>query len=67
MSLAKQYRLRPAVDGEIEILDAFWNLSDEVQNHPAVPPMLVISDLLLSRDPRDKEAARWLQKEFDWR
>jgi hypothetical protein len=65
----KQYRLRPAVNGEIEILDAFWNMTDD-QDSPtvkslSVPPLLAISDLLLSRNPRDKEAAQWLRTEFD--
>lgn len=62
--LVKRFRLRPAIDGEIEILDAFWNLPDEIQKGAAVPQMLAVSDLLLSRDPRDREAAHWLQQEF---
>jgi hypothetical protein len=62
-SLVAKARMRPDPNGEIEILDAFWDLPPD-QTHPdVVPRVLAYADLLASLDPRNIEVARMLHQE----
>ena len=60
-------RLRPDPQGEIEILDVFWNTTG-VQPAPAnadcAPPLVVIADLMASFDARNMEAAGLIRERY---
>jgi hypothetical protein len=53
-------RLIPDPKGDVEILDAFWNLDDANLMPETVPPLLVYADLLASNDPRNLETAKMI-------
>lgn len=66
-SLVKHHRLRADHAGSIEILDAFW-LFDEKKDTfepPIAPRLLVLADLLSSREPRNLEVAALLRNEIE--
>lgn len=55
--IVKRHRLRRANDGNLEIVQAFWNLG-LVENHAErVPLHLVYADLTMTLDPRNLEVA----------
>jgi hypothetical protein len=53
-------KLRAAMDGEIEILEAFWDFPPDQAMPDIVPPLLVYADLLATMDPRNFEIARMI-------
>ena len=56
--LAKAMKARPAADGQIEVLGAFWTGDACPGGAPGlVDPMLIYADLVCSSDPRSREAA----------
>ena len=57
--LAAKFRLRPDPQGDIEILQRFWNFPNP-EGYPAnlVPAMLIYADLIASGDPRNLDIAR---------
>ncbi len=57
--LAARFRLRPDPQGDIEILQRFWNFPNP-EGYPAdlVPAMLIYADLIASGDPRNLDIAR---------
>ena len=59
--LAATLRLRPDPQGDIEILDRFWDFPNP-QDYPQdlVPPLLVYADLAASGDPRNADIARMI-------
>lgn len=59
--LAAALRLRPDPQGDIEILDHFWDFPNP-QDYPQdlVPPLLVYADLTASGDPRNADIARMI-------
>lgn len=63
-TLVKQHRLRAAPQGNIEILDAFWNLEPEETQPDLVPPILVYADLMATLDPRDLEVAKRIREQY---
>lgn len=56
--LVTENKLRGAPDGEIEILETFWNFSKDNAILDAVSPLLVYADLVATMDPRNFEIAR---------
>jgi hypothetical protein len=54
-------RLRPDVNGEIEILETFWQPDEARPPDNTVPPLLVYADLMASTDPRNIEAAQLIR------
>ena len=52
------------MDGEIEILDAFWNFDDNQPMTPTVPPLLAYADLIATLDPRNLEAAKLIHDRY---
>jgi len=50
-------RLRKDPDGNIEILEKFWNTDDKTASGELVHPLLVYADLVASGDPRNAEVA----------
>ena len=62
-ALAKQHRIRPDPDGEIEILEKFWHWRPETT--PGIAPaLLVYSELLAILDPRAQETADMIKERF---
>lgn len=61
--LIARARLRPDPTGDIEVLDAFWNLPTPADDPDVVPPLLAYADLLQSLDPRNIEVAQRLYRE----
>lgn len=60
-SLVARHRLRPHPDGEVEVLDAFWNLPRNPTHPQVAPPVLVYADLLASLDSRSLAVARTIR------
>lgn len=58
--LVAENKLRGAPDGEIEILEAFWDFPPDEAIPDTVPPLLVYADLLATMDPRNFEVARMI-------
>lgn len=58
--LIAEQRLRPDPNGDIEILDAFWNLPPDTDHPDIVPPLLTYADLIATLDPRNLELARMI-------
>lgn len=55
-------RLRADPQGDIEILDTFWNLPAGGDNTDVVPPILVYADLIATLDPRNLEVAGMIRE-----
>lgn len=60
-SLITRYHLRPQSNGEVEVLDAFWNLPHSLTHPQIAPPALVYADLLASLDPRSLTVAKTIR------
>lgn len=56
-------RMRADEKGNVEILDAFWNLDPDKNFPDVVPPVLVYADLLATHDGRNAEAARMIYEQ----
>ncbi|MFA7290972.1 MAG: type IV toxin-antitoxin system AbiEi family antitoxin [Rhodocyclaceae bacterium] len=62
--LVAENRLRPDTQGDIEILDAFWDFDDERPMAQTVPPLLAYADLAATLDPRNLEAAKLIHDQY---
>lgn len=60
--LVKKYRLKPDPDGNIEILEQFWQA--ERNKVSIAPPLLVYAELLALMDPRTDEAANIIKEQY---
>ncbi|MET1115955.1 MAG: type IV toxin-antitoxin system AbiEi family antitoxin [Comamonas sp.] len=58
-----EHRLRPEPQGNVEVLDAFWN-SPSRSDSLIAPTLLVYADLMGSPDGRSREVAAMLWKEL---
>jgi hypothetical protein len=57
--LIAEYKLRADINGDVEMLDIFWN--DLIRApEDVVPPILVYADLIATTDGRNLEAARMI-------
>lgn len=57
-------RLRADANGDVQILDVFWN-PDRIPHAPdLVPPILAYADLMTTTEGRDWEAARLVYDEY---
>lgn len=61
--LVKQHRLKPDADGNIEILEEFWQTQASTELLLA-PPLLVYAELLALMDPRTDEAANLIKEKY---
>jgi hypothetical protein len=57
-------RLRADAQGEIEILDAFWNLTVNTDHPDVIPPILAYADLIATLDPRNIEVAKLIREQY---
>lgn len=62
--LVAENRLRPDREGDIEILDAFWDFGDQPPRAQTVPPLLACADLIATLDPRNLEAAKLMYDRY---
>jgi hypothetical protein len=58
------HRLRADPNGNIEILDAFWQLPKPENEPDVVPPILAYADLVATNDTRNIEAAQLLRERY---
>lgn len=61
--MVRRHQLRADPDGQIEILDTFWNFPGAAKQPDLVPPLLVYADLLATLDPRNLEIAKRIREE----
>lgn len=62
--MVAEYKLRADLQGDIEILDAFWDFADEKPMPETVPPLLAYADLIATLDPRNLEAAKLIHERY---
>jgi hypothetical protein len=62
-ALVREHRLRADLEGDVEILDAFWTLPAQDAPPDVVPPLLVYADLMATLDPRNLEVARRIREQ----
>ena len=58
--LVTKHRLRADPQGDVELLDTFWDVPADAEHPDVVPPILVYADLVATHDPRNLDAARLL-------
>jgi hypothetical protein len=58
--LIVENRLVPDPNGDIELLEAFWDFDDADFLPEVVPTLLVYADLIASNDPRNLETAKMI-------
>lgn len=51
-------KLRKDPNGDIEILNTFWDVDDDINRNDIVNPILIYADLMASGDPRNIETAQ---------
>lgn len=57
-------RLRADPNGDIEVLEAFWDFPADPTRPDVVPPMLVYADLVATLDPRNLETAKLIRTRY---
>lgn len=62
--MVAEHKLRADLQGDIEILDAFWDFEDEKPMPETVPPLLAYADLIATLDPRNLEAAKLIHERY---
>lgn len=60
--LIKELRLRPDPNGALEVREKFWAFEWQERDRGIVPLLLVYTDLMLSSDPRDHNAAEKIKE-----
>jgi hypothetical protein len=56
--------MRLDLNGNTELLQAFWNLPENPAHPDLVPPLLAYADLVATQDGRNLETARLLYEQF---
>jgi hypothetical protein len=62
--MVAEHKLRADLQGDIEILDAFWDFKDEKPMPETVQPLLAYADLMATLDPRNLEAAKLIHERY---
>jgi hypothetical protein len=62
--LISPLRLRANPEGNVEVLEAFWNFESHLTYPDLVPPVLAYADLLATHDGRNVEAAELIYEQF---
>jgi hypothetical protein len=62
--LVAEHKLRADLQGDIGILDAFWDFKDENPLPETVPPLLAYADLIATLEPRNLEAAKIIYERY---
>jgi len=58
LKLIADFKLRADLNGDLEILDAFWDPKILAEEGDIVPPLLAYADLMATTDGRNLEAAK---------
>ena len=58
LKLIADFKLRVDLNGDLEILDAFWDPKILAEEGDIVPPLLAYADLMATTDGRNMEAAK---------
>jgi hypothetical protein len=61
--LIAEFRLRADVNGDTEILDAFWDHNLTAETRDVVPPILAYADLMTTANARNLEAAKLIYEQ----
>jgi hypothetical protein len=61
--IIKTWRLLPDKNGELEILEPFWNITTGVDNK-TVPPLMAYAELATSLDGRNRETAERIKQQY---
>ena len=61
--LIAEFRLRADVNGDIEMLDAFWDQNLITGTRDVVPPILAYADLMTTTNARNLEAAKLIYEQ----
>lgn len=61
--LMTEFRLRADLNGDLEILNAFWDPTLIARTADVVPPTLAYADLMTTTDARNLEAARLIYEQ----
>ncbi len=63
--LIKNYKLTPQDDGEVEVLEMFWdNEKTDTKNKKCAPPLLIYADLIITGGKRNLETAKKIYDEY---
>lgn len=67
--LILEQRLRPDMNGDVEVLEAFWDVAEEAawqEGYPndTVPPLLAYADLMATTDSRNLDTARMIYDRY---
>src|SRR5215472_799439 len=62
--LMTEFRLRADVNGDVDILNAFWDQTLITGTADVVPPILAYADLMATTDARNLEAARLIYEQY---
>ncbi len=58
------HRLLADANGDVEVLDTFWNFPADPATPDLAPPILVYADLIATLDPRNMEAAKLVREQY---
>jgi hypothetical protein len=61
VDLIRKYKLQPKKEGELEVIELFWN---KEFNQKTAPPYLIYTELILEGGKRNKETAEMIYNEF---
>jgi hypothetical protein len=61
--VVQRHRLRADPEGDVEILDKFWNFPAG-ERPDLVPPLLIYADLVATLDPRNLQIAKQIRNEY---
>jgi hypothetical protein len=63
-ALVIKNKLRADPEGEVEVVEAFWDLPPHEGPADTVPPLLIYADLMATMDPRNFETAQLLYRKL---
>jgi len=63
--IMKQLKLVPDKDGNVELMDVFWQTEISLDSeHKTVPPLLAYAELITSLDSRNRETAERIKQKY---
>lgn len=64
LKLIAEFKLRADLNGDVEILNAFWDPKIIAEEGDLVPPLLAYADLMATTDGRNLEAAKVIYERY---
>ncbi len=62
--LVVDHRLQADPKGNIEVVETFWNLPENLEYPEVVPPILAYADLVATHNPRNLEVAKLIRGQY---